>query len=132
KRIDDINDDATRIIENCKQEYKRDILEVIQENKGIQSKLHTLSKERERLSAIDEWEENDFQAVQSAWVHFWDTYEKRLKMLFDFKNYICENDENIHIQQTSVNSIDQEAEENYELYSSSLSVEQPIIDDVCV
>src|SRR5699024_7903345 len=40
KTIDDINDDATVIIENFKQEYKRDILEVIQENKGIQSKLH--------------------------------------------------------------------------------------------
>lgn len=130
KTIDDINDDATGIIENFNQEYKRDILEVIQENKGIQSKLHTLSKERERLSAIDEWEENDFQAFQSAWDHFWDTYEKRLKILFDFKNYIWENDENIHIQQTSLHSIYQEAEEMYQLFSASLSVEQPVIDDV--
>src|SRR5699024_5913554 len=56
--------------------------------------------------------------------------EKRLKILFDFKNYIWENDENIHIQQTSLHSIYQEAEEMYQLFSASLSVEQPVIDDV--
>src|SRR5699024_5710175 len=66
KTIDDINDDATGIIENDKHLDQRDILEVNQENKGIQSKLHILSNEREHLSPIDEWEEHHLLVFQSA------------------------------------------------------------------
>src|SRR5699024_5057969 len=77
-----------------------------------------------------EWNEKDLLDFEPVWDDFWDTYEERMKVLFDFRKFIWQNDKNVQVQETSLKNLYLEANEMYQLFSESLPADQPLITEM--
>lgn len=124
------NGDTTFISQDFKGRYGEDINELLRANDQIHSLLQELIHEKEKILNNEEWKEDHFQSFQLAWESFWDAYEPRLKILFEFREYVWEHNKNVAVQETNLQNVYQEADVMYLLFSESLPADQSFMTNI--
>lgn len=125
--LDDPTNSPTSIGEDFQAKYGKDINEGLRRNERVRSLLQHLVEEKEKVSNVEVWEADRFQPFREAWDAFWDEYEPRMNVLFDFRDYVWEQDANVAVQETNLQHVYQEADIMYLLFSETIPADQPFI-----